>query len=292
MKIPPFFLFCLLLCGTLLAQPRNTTNASVDKTTILIGEPLQLTLQATFSNTHAPSFFTIDSLPHFEILNKEKIDTQALNGQTILEQKITLTSWDSGAWSIPALAIAGVKGVTTKPLQVSVTFTPTPPNQEYHDIKDIIEVQPPPRTTWYWYVAGALLLLLLLALVFPKTKKAPLPETGIIREGAYKQALKELDMLKQHPGSLDTDYFTALIHIFRTYLQQGKGIHSFQQTTGDLSRQLQALALPHEDLKKLEQTLQLSDFVKIAQYHTTAAERENAWEEIRKSIVAIEQLPK
>jgi hypothetical protein len=112
----------------------------------------------------------------------------------------------------------------------------------------------------------------------------------VIREGAYKKALNEIELLKSKNVESDKEYFTELIGIFRTYLQQGKGIHSFQQTTGDLSRQLQPLQMPHEDFKKLVQALQLSDYVKFAQYTATEREREAATEEIKNSIIAIEPL--
>jgi hypothetical protein len=292
MKKPYLFFLIFFMCVSSSAQKRVTAAASVDKKTILIGEPLQLTLTATFSKPHAPSFFLLDSLRHFEILNRSKIDTQATGEQTILKQTLSLTSWDSGKWAIPALAMAGARGVSTKPVVIDVMFTPMPPNQDYHDIKDIIEVQKPQRTTWYWYLIGAVLLLLIGRLLFPKKKRDHVAAAAIIKEDAYKLALKELDSLKNKNGLDDKTYFTELILIFRTYLEQGKGIHSFQQTTDDLSRQLQALQLPHGDFKKLMHTLQLSDFVKFAQYKTASGEREQAWDEVRKTIVMIEQIKK
>lgn len=284
-------LIFLFMCPALLAQKRVTAAASVDKTTILIGEPLQLTLKATFSKPHVPVFFSLDSLPHFEILAQSKIDTQTTGDQTILKQTVSLTSWDSGRWAIPAFALSGVKGTVTKPVVINVTFTPMQPNQDYHDIKDIIEVEKPPRTTWYWYVIGAVLLLLLMLLLFPKKKKEGTTET-VLKESAYKTALTELTALNTKTNLDDKVYFTELIQIFRTYLEHGKGIHSFQQTTDDLSRQLQTLPLPSADFKKLVHTLQLSDFVKFAQYKTASGEREQAWDEIRKNIMAIEQIQK
>lgn len=288
----PYVLFLLftLLSLHLVAQRGITVAASVDKTSILIGQPLQLTLEATFSKPHAPSFFQFDSLPHFEVLNRTKIDTQALNDRTILKQTVTLISWDSGVWALPALSLTAVKTAVTKPLPVAVTFSPMQPNQDYHDVKDILDVPKPQRTTWYWYVIGAALLLLLVLLVFPRKKKAAVVDSASIKEGAFRQALKELDALRSKTVPDDKTYFTELILIFRAYLHQRKGIHSFQQTTDDLSRQLQALQLPHEDFKKLVQTLQLSDFVKFAQLTVTTNERDEAWHEIKKNITAIENM--
>ncbi len=292
MKKPYLFFFFFLLCLSAFAQKKFTVSATVDKATILIGEPFQLTLEATFSKAHAPLFFALDTFPHFEMLTLSGIDTQETAGQTILKQTVSLTSWDSGAWAIPALSLPGLKGAATKPVVVNVTFTPMPAAQDYHDIKDIIEVERPPRTTWYWYVAGGALLLLLVLLLFPKKKKQQTEEKVAVRESAYETALKALDSLKTKNDLDDTAYFTELILVFRTYLQQRHGIHSFQQTTGELSRQLQRLTLPHGDLKKLVHTLELSDFVKFAQYKATAGERDEALDDIRKNIVTIEQLQK
>lgn len=289
MKKPFVFFVFLFFCVPLFAQKGNSVSASVDKETILIGEPLELTLSATFSNAHVPSFFVLDSMLHFEIRNRSKVDTQTTAGQTILKQTLTLTSWDSGGWLIPALSIAGLKGPATKPIPINVAYTPVAPGKEYNDIKDIIEVEKPPRETWYWYVIGVVLLLLIGLLLFPKKKKEAVAENRI-QEGAYKTALNELERLRSTTSPDDKVYFTQLIQIFRTYLQRGKGIHSFQQTTDDLSRQLQTLSLPHEDLKKLVATLQLSDFVKFAQYNATADEQDRSWYQIKESITAIEQV--
>lgn len=290
MKKPYVLIFVFtFLYVHLFAQKDISVTASVDKSSILIGQPFKLMLEATFSNPHTPSFFQFDTLAHFEVLNRSRIDTQATNGSTVLKQTVTLTSWDSGAWAIQSFTLPGEKAVT-KPLPINVAYTPMQPNQDYHDVKDILDVPKPERHTWYWYLIGAALLLLVLLLVFPKKKKLAVADTVAIREGALRHALRELDDLRVKEALDDKTYFTELIRIFRTYLQQRKGIHSFQQTTDDLSRQLQALQLPHEDFKKLVLTLQLSDFVKFAQLTVQPQEREEAWNEIKKSITAIENV--
>lgn len=289
MKNLHFFSFILMLFYCLSVQAQNGVSATValDKATILIGEPVQLTIEATFSKPHVPLFFRIDTLEHFEILGRSKIDTLSTELQTTLKQVITLTSWDSGTWQIPALALPSEKNLLTKPVAVTVSYSSMSPTQDYHDVKDIIEVTKPTHTTWYWYLIGAGMLLLLLLLVFPKKKKEPVT---VPKESAYKIALSELDALHTKTSLDDSVFFTELIRIFRAYLEQRHRIHSFQQTTGELGRQLEQHALPDGDLKKLVATLQLSDFVKFAQYKATATERENAWTEIKQSIVRMEPL--
>ncbi len=268
-------------------QEGIAVSASLNKNSILIGEPVELTLQAVFPQTHTPSFFTLDSFAHFERLHQSKIDTQTTARGLQLQQTLTLTSWDSGVWYIPALTLEGTRTPRTKPLPIKVSFSPMDPNQPYHEIKDILNVQQPGRNTWYWYLIGAVLLLLLFLLLFPKKKKSP--AEAVPDPNAYKQALAQLDQIKKEAAADSKVYFTGLVHIFRTYLHQRKGIQSHSKTTDDLSLQMKRLKLKEEYYHSLVQTLQLSDFVKFAKYTPTTEERDEAWNTIKKSIILIEQ---
>src|SRR5438309_2744089 len=119
---------------------KMSVSAAVDKQSIVIGEQVSLELEATIPRGKEVHFFQIDSLPHFEVLHKSEVDSVISDNGIKLQQKLTLTSWDSGHWQIPALAMAGIK---TKPLGIKVSFSPLDPNQPYHEIKDIIDVRVP-----------------------------------------------------------------------------------------------------------------------------------------------------
>lgn len=283
-----FFLLFFLFAGSALRAQNNAT-ATIDKKVIFIGEQVQLTLQATFPKSATTSFYKIDTLPHFEILSTSKIDTVTTASAVQLKQTITLTSWDSGAWLIPAFNLTFSKAYTTSPLKLVVAFSPFDASQPYHEIKDVLDVKKPAHVTWYWYILGAIVLLLLFLLLFPKKKKNE--EENLLNANAYKQALAKLDQLKKEAnGAAGKPYYTALINIFRTYLQESKGIRSYQNTTGDLSKQLAAINMEDGEFKKLVQALQLSDFVKFAKYEPTATEKEQSLSTIKNSITAIEQI--
>jgi LPXTG-motif cell wall-anchored protein len=289
MKKLYILLWCILHVWTnsLWSQEGISVSASLDKNAIVIGEQLHLNLQANFPQTVQPFFFTIDSLAHFEMLNRSKIDTQTTDKGIQLQQTITLTSWDSGTWQIPAFRLPDSRSARTQTLAVQVNFSPMDPNQPYHDVKDILNVQQPGRTTWYWYVIGAILLLLLFLLLFPKKKKEA--AAPVSHPDAYRQAITQLEKLKKEKATDGKLYFTELVLIFRNYLQQRKGIQSHSKTTDDLSRQIRQLKLKEANYNTLVQTLQLSDFVKFAQYDPTPEEKEDALETIKKTIVQIEQ---
>ena len=135
-------LFFLFYTKVGLTQKTNAT-ATVDRAQILIGEPFTLTIEATVPN--AGYWPAIDTLPHFEIM-QSKIDSQQ-NGEGLqIRHTLTLTSWDSGKWNIPPFIIRGLN--RTKPIPITVSFSsPFDPNQEYHDVKDIMEGERPARET-------------------------------------------------------------------------------------------------------------------------------------------------
>lgn len=282
----PFVFLLLLYAQISVGQNTISVSASVDKANIIIGEPAQLKLEAFFPANNQPSFFAVDSFQHFEILSSSKIDTVSTDGSMRLTRTLTITSWDSGAWTIPALPLQNSSRIRTKPLNVAVGYSTMAPDQQYHDVKDILNVQQPTRITWYWYVIGALLLLILFWLLFPKKKRSLEPVVN--KTDVYKQTLAQLDALKSKTDGDGKEYFTNLVLIFRNYLHQRKGLQSHSKTTDDISRQLRTLQLREGDYSELVQTLQLSDFVKFAKYEPTLAEKEEALNTIKKSIVTIE----
>ncbi|HEY1114423.1 MAG TPA: BatD family protein [Chitinophagaceae bacterium] len=265
-----------------------TVTASSDKTRIVIGEQIKLTLEATVPRQEDIDWPKIDSLPHFEILNASKLDSQLSGEELILKQTLTLTSWDSGRWQIPAFAIVGAR--RTKPITIDVGFSPFDRNQPYHDIKDIIDVDRPRISYWYWYLIGAVLLIVFLLLLFPPKKKKPEVAAFVPDEGIYKQSLNRLDKLR---GAADGDpkvFHTELVDIFREYLLKRKGIQSYSKTTDDLGVQLGGLPIPKTVYNSLLQTLRLSDLVKFARFRPTVEENKTAVDNIKQSITTIEDL--
>ena len=153
------------------AQNGTRVKASVDKSQVLIGEHILLKLEADIPENEVISFFSIDTIPHFEILQKEKIDTSNTSTGTLLTQTIRLTSFDSGHWVIPSFVL--VEKLATDSLPMDIGFSsPFDPNQEYHDIKDVMDVELEKESDWWWwYAAGGALLVIILILWLLLRKK-------------------------------------------------------------------------------------------------------------------------
>ena len=282
-------LLFLLFSGGAKAQKAPPVLASADKTKILLGEQFDLVVGARFVNEADVNFFTVDSLPHFEIVQKSKIDTERADQNIVLTQRITLTSFDSGRWQIPSLALAGTR-LQTKPITIEVVFSsPFDPKKDYNDIKEILNVKKPSEPTWYWYVIGAVLLLLLFILLFPRKKKEK-PEE-VLDANAYRKAISDLQKLQKEDVSQKDvkTFYVQLVDIFRRYLHTGKGLQSFSKTTDDLALQILKLNLTSDKYNELVQVLKLSDAVKYAKYEPAQEENSHALDVIRKSIDAIEK---
>ena len=97
-----FFSVCAIVSN---AQIAATIKASVDKNKILIGEPLQLTIEASLTPEAIKFFNAFDSIQHFEILDKPALDTTNKDGVSLLRAVYKLTSFDSGHWVIPSFSL-------------------------------------------------------------------------------------------------------------------------------------------------------------------------------------------
>jgi len=281
---------CTFLCSVIFAVAQNKTivKASIDRNKILIGEPIALTLEADIPENEPIRFFTIDTLPHFEFLGKQKIDTSNTSDGTVLTQVIRITSFDSGHWVIPALVLG--ENIETDTLPVDVGFSDFNREQDYHDIKDIIEVNPEEekKNDWLLYVIGGGVILLIVIIYFLLRRKKPVVKAVAPVVDPYEEAMKQLEKL-QHEKADQKLYHSRLVDIFRVYVSKKKGIHSLQKTTDDLVVQLKTIPVDKGRFEKLAQALRLSDFVKFAKYIPSAEEDRNVFDIIKTSVQDIEQ---
>lgn len=281
-----FFSLFFLSVQISIAQGGASIKASVDKNKILIGELIQLTIEVSLSPGPVNSFINIDTISHFELLDKPIIDTINSDGVTTIKGIYKITSFDSGHWTIPSFILSPAARTDTIP--VDVIFSDFDPNQAYHDIKDIIEIKPAKKKEWWWYAAAGALLLLLLLIYFLRKKRPEPVSVPKLTINPYEEAMKQLEQLqKDKPDS--KNYYSILTDIFRLYIFRKKGILSLQKTTDDLILRLRDMSLEKEQFNKLSQSLRLSDFVKFAKYTPSVDDDTNCFRDIKNSIIIIEK---
>lgn len=278
------------------AQNKTIVRATVDKNSILIGEHINLILEANIPENDPIGFFNVDSITHFEFLLKGKIDTTNTNKGTVLKQLFRITSFDSGQFVIPSYRLPQSEDLKTDSIIINVGYMPMDTTKDYNDIKEIIDVEGKKKTDWTWYYVGGAALLVLILVYLLTRKKKKKKEDAIAKEeiiDPYTDALRQLEELKKQdlPARDETKlYYSKLTDIFRVYVEKRKGIHSLQQTTDDLVRQLKGINLGKEQYDQLSQALRQSDFVKFAKYIPTETDNITVFDSIKKSIVTIEKL--
>jgi hypothetical protein len=282
--------------------PAAVVKATVDKQKILIGQPIQLMLEVTVPNSPTatgPSLIwpDLDSLPHFEWVEKGKVDSVVRSDGRYYRQYLTVTSFDSGAWSIPRLPFtAGNKKYYSDSVRIEIGYTRTDPSKDYHDIKDIIDV-PNPYAKWIpWVVAvvvvGSLVLVIwlirkrkilrsLIAKIIPAARLSP-----------YEEAVQHLKQLEEgHLPENDRmkEFYTALSGTFRVYLSRRLGVFSLAETSEELIGQLRRMPVAAGSFTEIAETLRMSDFVKFAKYQPGVADSNHHLTVIRSLIGAMEK---
>lgn len=282
-----FFLLFVILYHQADAQQGESIKVSPDKNKILIGEPLQLTVELTGpakSNLVIPAF---DSIDHFEFLQPVLMDSVFGAGNKTIKMIYTFTSFDSGSWVLPPIEIN--PKLKTEPVTVDVIFSAFNPEQDYHEIKDIIEVKPKEeKRNWLWYVIAAAAVAAVVIYYFTRKKKQPTPAATPPVLNACEEALKQLAELQKH-SLQGKEFHTRLVDIFKLYVLRKKNIRSLQKTTDDLVVQLKNAVTDKDLYAEMQQALRLSDFVKFAKYIPSAGDDNEAFNSIKKAILSIEK---
>jgi len=264
----------------------------------MIGEPVELKLEARVPADTDAKWFPVDSIAHFEFIDKGKIDTAITADSRTYRQTLLITSFDSGRWALPSFPLAiGNKEYLTDSLPVSVAYSNFDPKADYHDIKDIIEVENT-ATRYINWVLLALAILSLLAIIYFGRKKitkaqAPVVKKPVSKLSPLQEALQALDNLQQRgytEQSRTKVFHTELNDILRSYLYRKTNIATMEKTSGELMLQLKQFTLPAGDFTGLAQVLRMNDAVKFAKYQPSATENEQALETIKKSVQQLDTI--
>ncbi|MBE7172978.1 MAG: hypothetical protein INR73_20545 [Williamsia sp.] len=298
MRLKFYYICCLFLfcCCSALCQSVSV-NITADKNKILIGEPIHLQLEATVPENVSAAWFSTDSLSHFEVISKGKIDTLSTDEGNKYRQTIAVTSFDSGYWSVPPLAlIAGERSYLTDSIPVSVSFTPFDANQPYHDIKSILDVENPVIRYINWIIAGVTVLSLL-AVVYFLRKPLPVVVQPVKQKTSLltplEEALAALETVKKQQlvqqGKLKL-YYTSLNDILRDFIQKKMLVSMMEKTNEELILQLKRWDMPNEAVITLAQALRMSDVVKFAKYVPGERDNEQNFHTIKTSVEVLNNL--
>ena len=282
--------FAVLIVAAVSSFGQVMVKASADRDKILIGEAINLSLQANFPLGEPVTWFPLDTIPHFEFINKGKIDTvESIEGKK-LTQQLVITSFDSGRWEIPKLELrVGNKAYFTDTISIEVAFAPFDPAADYRDIKAIEEIVNPNTKYIPWVIAAVTLIsLLLMIYLLRKPKRVATEERKPVHKlSPYDEAMQALAVLRKN-GFVQNGqvkiYYTQLNDILRTFVLRKLNINTLEKTNEELIIQLKQLNMSGDFFTQLAQSLRMSDFVKFAKYQPGQSDNEKNFKTVEEAI--------
>lgn len=265
-------------------------SASIDSTTLFLGDQTDLHLRVTADQTEKVAFpvYGETLIPDIEIVDRTIVDTLDLkDGRVQYDQYLTLTCFKDSLYSIPGIAFASGKDTfwsdnltlnVIQPFEMDTTQA----------ITDIKPIQKAP--IWWWGIFRWILLGLLLAglavggyylyryLARKQGLIEDLPQEPA--RPAEEVALEKLDRIKEEKiwqAGKVKEYHTELTDVVREYIGSRFDIHSTEKTSDETLREVRPMLNEQPDLyQRLKQMLSLADLVKFAKWSTTPDENEQA----------------
>jgi hypothetical protein len=275
---------CLQLSAFSFAQK---ISATIDKEKILIGEQVELQLKVENidrAKMDIAKWFNLpDTFNHLEVVLRFPIDTIKVDELTTFIQKIKVTSFDSGKWSFPELNVLlnNRQSISALPLSVSVLPVDVSNMQDYHDIKDILEVDL--KNDWRIIVGIVLLVIVcVFGLLWVMSKKkqvviAKPKKMGNINPYDWAiQQLKELQQKNLLDGNHHKTFYTELISICRNFSDALLLVDTSTKTTDEYLLSMKGMVGTEPTQVKYFQLLRLADAVKFAKFIPSKEENDEA----------------
>ena len=276
-----------LLFSTPIFAQQAIVKASIDSTSLLIGEQTKIHLEiaADKSNPLQLPLISDTLMRGVEVLEISKIDTTDIGNNRIqIKYDYLVTSFDSALYLLPPFkVISGVDTSYSNELALKVLTVPVDTESgNFYDIKDVIK----PKFVLQDYLAIVLYILgaivLIAAIIYiiyrMRSKKSLIPfkkEEPILPPHIV--AINELNEIKAQKvwqqGRIK-EFHSQVTDTLRKYIEARFGIAAMEMTSGEILDKIRGYSDSDPVYDNLKQILQLADFVKFAKYHSLPDENE------------------
>lgn len=279
--------------------------ARLDSTSMLIGDQINLSLSFRAASKTQVLWPSIRDtiLGNILIINRSKIDTSysADKQSYILAQKIRLTCFDSGFYTIPPIRFyyrtlpdttvrfeqTDIQILTVHTLAVDTTLAIKPIKAPIKVSWSITEFLP-------WILAGLLFLAIAGVLIYYLVRRKKGEPLFVLRPRVrylpHEQALMDLENLrvkKLWQSGKVKEYHTELTEILRKYFEDKFHMLAMESTSAEILQDLgDRPGISKITLNKLMEILTMADLVKFAKYSPVASDNEEA---IEKAILVINE---
>ncbi|MEO0873319.1 MAG: hypothetical protein AAFY48_01830 [Bacteroidota bacterium] len=289
-----YLLFGLLLAWSgLSAQVRVDIN--LDSTIMLIGDQLGVSLSFFLPEGVAISEIKYDEWAasgQAEILETSPLNTIKQGPPTLMEQRLLLTTFDSGYHKFQPLEVVyvqdGVRDTAySSDLAMTVATIPVTRESQIRDNKDIIEEQINWLDALPYFIGLVLLgLLVLLGRQLFSKKKTTVVEPPPPPRPAHEIALEQLDYLEADAawqrGEIKA-FQSDLTFTLRSYLENRFEIQALEATTPEITRALAKQQLDEDGT--IRSVLEIADMVKFAKAEPEMSAHPAALETVRNFVL-------
>lgn len=286
--------FRLLIAVTVLSSVVGyAQNAEViavlDSQEILIGDQINLDLTVVLSDESAVNWpaFKDTITAQLEIIDSSLLDTtKRESGETVLHQRLRITSFDTGFIVLPPLDFIfnndSLQVLSTDPQLIFVSDIPVDTEAEIKEVKEPYDVP----FNWKKWLIRAAIALLIIALIIAtilyvnKLRRKP-QEVEDARtkptRPAHEIALEKLEALRQKKlwqNDQTKAYYIELSDIVREYIEFQFDVLALEMTTDETVSALKLKGVEDDKIKPLRSMLQMADLAKFAKYKPLSNENE------------------
>lgn len=300
----PKFCFRALVMGVFifgclsrsLAQDASV-NARLDSRQITVGDQARLFIEVKNNPSTAKIQWPAipDTVNNLEIVEKGKIDTIKDGGMVSYRQRLLITGFDSGLFTVPSFTFSVIpdngepRVIQTDSFNLLVQTVAVDTTKGFKGIKNIIYV----RSSWLdyiWYICGGIILVLITIVVvlyiIRKRKITPPKPQGPAESLTDKtlRLLSELDARQLWQKNKVKEYYVELTDIVRNYIEERFHTPAMELTTDELLYKVQL----HRELQPYQATLSVilhtADLAKFAKAQPLPQEHTDAMEKAREFV--------
>ncbi len=268
-------------------QDKLTVEYSIDRETIMIGDPVELVLTTYFPTNGTLELPEIGRTKEVVLLKRDWEDIPREDGLKQSETRYAITSFRLGSHIISSNVIRCIVGenvISTNfppvSLQVDSSLT-TDASSEIDDIKSTHKL-PSRIPAWLWMIPAVALIAFLIGLIASKLWKAremltpsapPIPPHVLAFRAL--DALKNKELLEKGESK---PFYTELSLILRTYLEGRFKLNAPDETTEEIVEEMsRSIELNGSQQNILQDFMRQADEVKFAKGHPDRNTMESAF---------------
>lgn len=270
--------------------------ANVDS--IVIGQPFDYQLSLTIPKDYYVEWKQFgDTLSKsVDVISASEVETTPINNSDVLmTQHLTLTSFDTGYVYVPEIGITFAESIKdsirhtlyTDEIELYVKTVAVDTTQAFRPIKGVIRQGVTAKEIFPW-TAVLLVLAGIAYLIYRHVKnkknkvvvKEEKPKPTIPAIVTAREKLAEVKATEAWKTANIKEYYTNITGIAREYLEGQFDIDAVEMTSDEIISSVKALNFNGRSFEKFSDTLVTADLVKFAKANPTAAQNEQAFNDV------------